>query len=120
MVSTSAGSTAPRLLAAIPVIAIVWAVLGFVLAMSALGSVNPDARVVALVLSIVGPLAALVAAVAIRLGRRFTGAIGLLLSVVTPTYFAWAVNLVPIVLAVALLLLTAPHLSPPRRGRPTS
>ena len=81
-----------------------WAVTGATVALSALGNVNDDARAVVTLASIAFPLCALAAAV--LLDRRHDRLAGLLLliSVATPTYFAYAVNLPPLVVGVALLV----------------
>ncbi len=102
----------------------IWAVVGAVVALSALGDVNADDRVLVGVASVVGPVLAVVAALA--LSRRIDRTAGVLLmvsAVVTPTYFAYVLNLPALiagfVLAVAgqrVLLQTsgtAPEISLP-------
>ena len=84
-----------------------WAVLGAAIAWSAMGTVNADARAIVLTASIVGPLAALGAAVALGADRGRIAGLLLLVSVLTPTYFAAVAN-VP-ALAVGLALLVAPR-----------
>ena len=83
---------------------VVWAVVGAAVALSALSQVNPDARWIVGVASVVFPAAAVGAALALRRGAlRWAGAL-LLVSVATPTYFAWAVNLPALVAGLGLLL----------------
>ncbi|MEP7115550.1 MAG: hypothetical protein ABI862_19960 [Ilumatobacteraceae bacterium] len=85
-----------------------WAVVGFVVGLVMLHSVNADARLLFLSACVVGPLAAGAASTALsRHHDRLAGAL-LLLSVVTPTVFAWAMN-VPALL-VGLALTVAPRL----------
>src|SRR5262245_9225180 len=82
--------------------ACVWAAVGAAVAFTALGSVNADARLIVGVASVVGPLAALCAAWCVLRGRaRAAGAL-LLVSVLTPTYFAYVLNLPAFVVGVAL------------------
>jgi hypothetical protein len=82
-----------------------------------MGTVNADARLIVATASVVGPLAAVGAARALGTDRdRLAGAL-LLVSVLTPTYFAVIVN-VP-ALAVGLLLLGAPRSILPLGDRAT-
>jgi hypothetical protein len=86
---------------------LVWAVVGAVVALPALSMVTADARVIVGAASVLGPLAAAGAAVALQRQRdRLAGAL-LLVSALTPTYFAWVLN-VP-ALVVGVMLLVAPH-----------
>lgn len=86
---------------------IVWAVAGAAIAVSALSTVEDDAKVLVGTATVLFPLCAVGAAVALDRGRdRLAGAL-LLLSVATPTYFAYALNVVPLV--VGAILLVAPH-----------
>jgi hypothetical protein len=84
-----------------------WAVIGASVALSALGDVNADARFFVGAFSIGGPLAAIGAAWLV--GRRADRSAGALLvvSVLTPTYFAYILNLPA--LLVGLALVAAPH-----------
>ena len=88
--------------------ALVWAVVGASVALLSLGNVNADARLLVGVFSIGGPLAAVGAARLLGVGAgRAAGAL-LLVSVLTPTYFAYVLN-VPALL-VGLALVAAPQL----------
>ena len=81
-----------------------WAVMGASVALAALPNVNEDARVAVALASVAFPLCALGAAVALGRHRdRFAGLL-LLLSVATPTYFAYALNVVPLIVGLALML----------------
>lgn len=82
---------------------LIWAVVGAAVALSALPTVNADARVLVGLASIIFPMCALGAAVA--LGRRRDGLAGVLLvfSAATPTYFAYPLNLPALVVGLALL-----------------
>ena len=83
---------------------LVWAVVGALIALSALPQANADARWLVGVASVVFPGAALVAAVALRRGAlRWAGAF-LLVSVATPTYFAWPLNLPALVVGLRLVM----------------
>lgn len=86
---------------------LLWAAVGAVIAWSALGTVNADARWIVAAASVLGPAAAVAAAGS--LGRRHDRLAGtlLLVSVLTPTYFAAVVNLPALV--VGLVLLVAPR-----------
>jgi len=94
--------------------AIVWAVMGFVLAISAFGEVNSDARLPVGVASIAFPAAAVLAAFALNSYRERAAGLLFLISVATPTYFAYVVNLPALVVGLALLV--APKISV--RSRP--
>jgi hypothetical protein len=82
--------------------ALVWAVVGASVALVSFGSVNPEARPLVGVFSVLGPLAAVGAArVLARGGGRSAGAL-LLVSVLTPTYFAYVINVPALLAGVAL------------------
>lgn len=85
-----------------------WAVVGAAVAWSALPSVEPDARVLVGAASTLGPLAAVASALALSRGRDRVAGLALILSVATPTYFAWALNLPALVLGVWLVVRRAP------------
>ena len=87
---------------AVQVGALVWAMVGFAVATGSLTAVNADALVPLAIASVAFPACA--AAAALALGRDHTRIAGvlLLLSVATPTYFAWAINLPALVIGVAL------------------
>ena len=81
-----------------------WALVGFGIGVMGLAAVNPDARLIVGVASVVFPVCALAAGVAAAHRRvRAAGAL-LLLSAATPTYFVWPVNLVAVVAGAALLI----------------
>ena len=66
----------------------VWGIAGFVLAGGALDQVNDDIAWLVTALTILGPLAALVGAWAIRQSRASVAVALLVVSLATPTYFA--------------------------------
>ena len=72
--------------------------------MASLGNVNDDATLLVGVASVLFPLCAVGATVAVDRRRdRLAGAL-FLASVATPTYFAFAVNLVALVVGAILLI----------------
>jgi hypothetical protein len=80
-----------------------WALLGAAIAITALGDVNADAKILVGVASVLFPLCALGAAFELRHQRdRFAGVL-LLLSVATPTYFAYPLNLPALVIGLVLV-----------------
>lgn len=85
-----------------------WAVAGAVVALSSLTEVKADARWLVGAASVVFPVAAVLAAMAMRRGAlRWAGAF-LLVSVATPTYYAYPLNLPALV--AGLVLLAAPSI----------
>jgi hypothetical protein len=74
-----------------------------------LSDVNPDARLLAGIASLLGPAAAIAASIALSRRRDRWAGLLLVVSVITPTYFAWVLN-VPALL-VGLILLTAPRVA---------
>lgn len=101
--------------------ALAWAVLGAAVALNSLGNVNDDSRLLVGVASVVGPL--LAACAAPQLSRDADRSAGLLLvgsAALTPTYFAYAINLPA--LTVGLTLAVAPDvlLPPASKGAGTS
>jgi hypothetical protein len=84
--------------------AMAWAALGALIAVASLASVNDDARLLVGGLTIGGPLAAAVASYALAGHRDRVAGVLLLVSVATPTYFFWIVNLPALVLGLALLV----------------
>ncbi len=88
---------------ALIVASLLWAVIAGTVALVALPDVNPDVRLLVGVLSIVLPLAAVAAAWALHRGNDWLAVVLLLVSVATPTYMAWAINAVPILLAAAVV-----------------
>jgi hypothetical protein len=83
--------------------AIVWAAAGAAVALLSFGSVNEDARVIVGSATLLGPLAALLASTAVgRCQDRLAGLL-LVISVATPTYFAWVLNVPALVVGLGLL-----------------
>lgn len=95
--------------------ALVWAAIGASVALASLGSVNADARLLVGAFSIAGPLAAVGAARLLGRGADRTAGVLLLLSVLTPTYFAYVLNLPALVVGLALVV--APHAVLPESAR---
>lgn len=88
--------------------AVLWAVVGGAVAVGSVADVNADAEVLVGLAAVAGPLAALGAA--LQLGRgadRSAGALLVLSALVTPTFFAYVLNLPALV--VGLVLLAAPR-----------
>lgn len=83
--------------------ALVWAGVGAAVALGSLGEVNSDARLLVGAASVVGPLAAVGAAWLLARGADRTAGVLLLVSVLTPTYFAWVLNVPALVVGLALL-----------------
>lgn len=95
-----------------------WAGVAAAVAFGSLGQVNDDARVLVGAASIFGPLAAVAASRLLARGSdRAAGAL-LLVSVLTPTYFAYVVNVPALVVGLALLI--APMAVLPRAHERTS
>lgn len=93
--------------------ALVWAGVGAAVALGSLGQVNADARLLVGAASVLGPAAAVTASrMLTRYADRVAGAL-LLVSVLTPTYFAYVLNVPALVVGVALLVapraVVAPH-----------
>ena len=88
--------------------AVAWASAGVVLGVASLGSVNSDALALVIAACVIGPGAAFIASWAVDHGHTRRAGWLLLLSVVTPTFFAWVLN-VP-ALVVGLLLVIAPQM----------
>jgi hypothetical protein len=82
-----------------------WALLGIVIAYKTSDNVNHDAKGWVGFVSTVLSLCAIGAALLIKRGR-YLGIAGalLFLSIGTPTYAAWAVNVIPIILIIALVM----------------
>jgi hypothetical protein len=81
-----------------------WAAVGAAVAGSSLGRVDADALWFVGLAAVLFPLAAAGAAVALSRRRDRTAGLLLVVSVLTPTYFAWVLNVGPLVVGVALLL----------------
>jgi hypothetical protein len=87
--------------------AAVWAVVGFSVGFVALRDATSTGRFLVLAAWIVGPAAALLASVSVANHRdRLAGAL-LLTSVVTPTVFAWVLNVPALLIGLALLIAPA-------------
>lgn len=82
---------------------LVWVVAGAAVALGSLGDVNDDARLLVGVASVVGPLLGVGAAV--QLGRQADRSAGVLLvlsALLTPTYFAYVINIPALILGMIL------------------
>lgn len=83
---------------------LVWAITGAAVALASLRDVNDDAKVLVGMASVLFPLAAVAAAVALdRRHDRLAGVL-LLASVATPTYFAYPLNLPALIVGLALVV----------------
>lgn len=84
---------------------LVWVVAGAAVALGSLGDVNDDARLFVGAASVIGPVLGVGAAV--QLGRyadRSAGVLLLLSALLTPTYFAYVINIPALVIGVMLAL----------------
>jgi hypothetical protein len=81
----------------------VWAGVGAAVALGSRGEVNSDARLLVGAASVVGPLAAVGAAWLLTRGADRPAGVLLLVSVLTPTYFAWVLSVPALVVGLALL-----------------
>jgi hypothetical protein len=82
----------------------VWALVGALVALPSVPHSTPDGWWLVALASVLFPAAAAAAAVALRRGAtRFAGVL-LLVSVATPTYFAWALNVPALVAGLVLTL----------------
>jgi hypothetical protein len=84
--------------------AFVWAIVGAGVALSALGDTNADARVLVAVVSIAGPAAAVVAGQLLLRRRDRAAGWFLLVSVLSPTYFAWPLNVPALIVGFGLVV----------------
>lgn len=84
-----------------------WAVIGAAFAIAQVPNANPDARWIVGIASVVFPATAAGAAMALRRGALRWAGVLLLLSVATPTYMAYALNLPALV--VGLVLVASPR-----------
>ena len=82
----------------------VWALAGFALAAASVPALSADARVLVGLAAVIFPLCAVLAAFALARGQLRAAGVLLLLSVATPTYFAWPVNGLALLVGVALVL----------------
>ena len=87
-----------------------WALVGALVALPSVPKATPDARWLIGLASVLFPAAAAAAAVALRRGAIRWAGVLLLVSVATPTYFAWPLN-VPALVA-GLVLAVAPSAVP--------
>jgi hypothetical protein len=101
-------------------VCLAWAALGGSVAAVGFGTVNADARLLVLSATVVGVAAAVAAAGFLARGRPRPVGLCLVVSVVTPTWAAAAVNLLPLAAGILLLAL-APSARAPAgtRCRPT-
>jgi hypothetical protein len=101
---------------------LVWAVVGAAIALPALASMNEGAVLLVGAASILGPLAAVAASWLVSRRRGRSAGAFLLVSVITPTYFAALLNVPALVVGVALLawpgrvLTNAREMGPRLRG----
>ena len=95
---------------------IVWAVVGFTVGLRSIRAVNADARVLVLTACVVGSASALMASAAVASRHeRFAGVL-LVVSVITPTFFAWVLN-IPALLGGAVLIFAPAVVTDRRRFR---
>jgi hypothetical protein len=94
---------------ALQVAATLWALAGFAVAAPSLAVVDGTSLLLVGVASFVFPLCALLAGLAVARDRFRAAGLLLLLSVATPTYFAWILNVPALLVGLALLL--APRLT---------
>ena len=90
--------------------ALLWAMVGFAVAVPSAALVNSDARVFVGIASVALPACAALAAVAVARGRLRVAGMLLVLSAATPTYFAFALNLPALVIGIGLLVARRPGL----------
>jgi hypothetical protein len=81
-----------------------WAGVGLALALSSLPAVNADARVFVGLACLFGPAAAILAAFALEHRRTRAAGVLLVLSVVTPTFFAYVLNIPAFAVGLTLLV----------------
>jgi hypothetical protein len=86
--------------------AVVWAIVGSVIAIATLAqsNVNRDARALVTVVSVVCSLCAAGAAWLMHNGKPRKAGPLLVISAATPTYFAWILNIPALVVGLALLV----------------
>ena len=82
---------------------VVWAWCGAAVALASVRSLNADARVLVAVASVVGPSLAILAARQLsRRADRLAGVFLLISALLTPTYFAYVINLPALLVGIAL------------------
>jgi len=79
-----------------------WAVIGATIALSSLPDVNANARGIVVAATLIGVAAAVAAAETYRRGRPVPAIVLLAMSLMVPTFFAWALSLLPLVAIVAV------------------
>jgi hypothetical protein len=84
--------------------AFAWAAVGATVAVTALPGINHDARVLVATASLVFPMCAVGAGIALPRGALRSGGLLLIASVATPTYFAWPLNLPALVAGLVLVV----------------
>jgi hypothetical protein len=89
---------------ALQVGALVWAAVGYVIALTALRRVNDDAVVLVAATSAAFPLAPGAASLALGRGRDRLAGVLLVASAATPTYFAWVLNIPALAIGFALMM----------------
>jgi hypothetical protein len=82
---------------------LLWAIIGSTIALASLPTVNEDARLLVGLASIVFPLCALAAGVALGRGHDRKAGMLLMVSAATPTYFAYPLNVPALVVGLAVL-----------------
>lgn len=88
----------------LPMGCLAWGVAAAAISLPALPEVNHQVRWLVGIMSVVLPACAVGAASAFRAGATRLGAAMLLLSAMTPTYFAWALNLPALVIGTMLVV----------------
>ena len=94
--------------------ALVWAAVGATVALGSLGSVNPDVRAIVGIVSVLGPLSALLAATTLAHHLDRLSGLLLLVSAATPTYFAWVLNVPALLVGLALMVAPTTIIGRPR------
>ena len=89
---------------AVQIGAVMWATAGLLVAAVSLAAIETDALVLVGIASLVFPGCAAAAALAVARGHLRMAGVLLLLSVATPTYFAWVLNLPALVMGAALVV----------------
>jgi hypothetical protein len=84
--------------------AVVWAVVGMLVAVPFVASVNSDVKFLGGFIAVVGPLSALLAARAIARKHDRLAGFFFVLSVLTPTVFAWPLNVPALLVGLALVI----------------
>ena len=85
--------------------ATLWTILGVVIGLTSMSTVNQDARPLVIGAILTATLAGIGATFAALRGMRRLAILLLLVTVIYPTYFGWPVNLIPLLLAGYLIFL---------------